>query len=126
LPLAVHRSNRFLPFENSLAQRRPELILPIVTKLRAVVGTSVILAFFTALTLASSPQLHEQLHGFSPQHECGATLIASGNYHHSAPPPVAPAEPLAPSAPGYSPQTSELIHAAVPYSILEHAPPALI
>jgi hypothetical protein len=97
-----------------------------VKKLRAVVGISIIAAFFTALTLTSAPQLHERLHGFSPQHECAVTLLASGNYHHAAPPPVSPAMPFTPSAPVFSPQSSELVNAAVPCSILEHAPPALI
>ena len=95
-------------------------------KLRASIGLGVIVAFFTALTLASSPQLHERLHQVNSQHECAATLVASGNYHHAAPPPVLPETPLTPSAPVFASRNSELVFAAVPSSILEHAPPAFI
>jgi hypothetical protein len=95
-------------------------------KLRASISLCIVVAFFGALTLASSPQLHERLHRVDSQHECAATLIAAGNYHHAAPPPVLAAQPLAPSAPAFTPQNSEVIRAVVPSSILEHAPPALI
>ena len=45
----------------------------------ARVGISVLFAFFVALTLASSPRLHERLHKVDSQHACAATMIASGN-----------------------------------------------
>jgi hypothetical protein len=95
-------------------------------KVRAALGIHIIVAFFAALTLASSPQLHERLHKVDSQHECAATLIAAGNYHHAAPPPVLAAHPWAPNARAFPPQNSEVVRAVVPSSILEHAPPALI
>jgi hypothetical protein len=95
-------------------------------KVRAAIGINVIVAFFAALTLASSPQLHERLHRVDSQHECAATLIASGNVHYAAPPPLLPAKLSAPEISFVLFRDSELIRIAVPSSILEHAPPALI
>jgi hypothetical protein len=95
-------------------------------KVRAAIGINVIVAFLAALTLASSPQIHERLHKVDSQHECAATLIASGNVHHAAPPPVFAAKLSAPEISFVLFRDSELIRIAVPSSILEHAPPALI
>ena len=95
-------------------------------KLRASISLGVVVAFLAALALASSPQLHERLHPVTSQHECAATLIASGNVHHAAPPPVLPARLVAPEISFILFRDSELIRIAVPSSILEHAPPALI
>jgi hypothetical protein len=95
-------------------------------KLRVGLGIGVIAAFLAALALASAPQLHEYLHKSQRQHECAATIVASGNYHHAAPSPILPAKPLAPSAHAFTPQNSELVFAAVSSSILEHAPPSAI
>ena len=95
-------------------------------KVRAAIGINLIVAIFAALTLASSPQLHERLHGTSTQHECGATLIASGNVHHAAPPPLLPARMAAPDISFILFRDSELIRIAVFSSILEHAPPSAI
>src|SRR5438874_10367426 len=36
-------------------------------------------AFLCALTVASSPRLHEKLHHIGRHHECAATLLASGS-----------------------------------------------
>ncbi len=52
-------------------------------KARAGIGISIVIAFFTALTIASSPRLHEKLHKVGTHHECAATMIASGNCEHS-------------------------------------------
>jgi hypothetical protein len=90
----------------------------------AQVGMSVLLAFFIALTFASWPQLHEKLHKPTPQHECAATLIASGHCEHSAPPQGAPKLENAPNSPAFLPQRFQSVIAAVPSSIQEHAPPA--
>jgi hypothetical protein len=95
-------------------------------KLRAGVGIGVIAAFLAALALASAPQLHEYLHKSQRQHECAATIVASGNYHHAAPSPILPAKPVAPSAHSFTQQNSELIFAVVSSSVLEHAPPSVI
>src|SRR6478736_9746800 len=90
----------------------------------ARVGISVLFAFFVALTLASSPSLHEKLHKPSSQHACAATIIASGNCEHSAPPQLAPKLENAPNSPAFLPQRFQPVIASVPSSVQEHAPPA--
>jgi len=90
----------------------------------ARVGISVLVAFFVALTLASSPQLHEKLHNVDSHHECAATMIAAGNCEHSAPPAVPPKNHNLPISPAFLPQRFQFVVAAVPSSIQEHAPPA--
>jgi len=93
-------------------------------KPRACIGLSVLIGFFAALTLASSPRLHEKLHKPGAHHECAATLIASGNCEHSAPPSVAPKSNNFPVSPAFLPQRFQFVVASVPSSIQEHAPPA--
>jgi hypothetical protein len=93
-------------------------------KARVRVGISVLFAFFVALTIASSPELHEKLHKTSSQHECAATILASGNCEHNAPPQGAPKLENAPNSPAFLPQRFQSVIAAVPSSIQEHAPPA--
>ena len=46
------------------------------------VALAVALAVFAASVLAVAPHLHQRIHG-APQHECAATLIASGKYDHA-------------------------------------------
>src|SRR5205823_68144 len=41
-------------------------------KARAGIGISIVIAFFTALTIASSPRLHERLHKVGSQREAAA------------------------------------------------------
>jgi hypothetical protein len=94
-------------------------------KLRASISLGVFVAFVAALTLASSPQLHEQLHQVNSQHQCAATLVASGSYHHAAPPVLA-ATALSPSTPAFTPENSELVLATASSSVLEHAPPSAV
>src|SRR6266576_1958145 len=89
----------------------------------ARVGISVLFAFFVALTLASSPQLHERLHKVDSQHACAATMIASGNCEHTAPPQLAPKLENAPNSPAFLPKRFQFVVASVPSSIQEHAPP---
>jgi len=89
----------------------------------ARVGVSVLFAFFVALTLGSSPQLHEKLHKAGPHHECAATMIASGNCEHSAPPQLVPKLENAPNSPAFLPKRFQFVVASVPSSIQEHAPP---
>jgi hypothetical protein len=93
-----------------------------------VTASALIGALLFALTLSASPQLHAQFHKDSsaPNHECGVTLIAAGNYDHSAAPVL-----LA------TPQPVEQFTALVPFSsvwvadlfleasIFEHAPPVV-
>jgi hypothetical protein len=90
----------------------------------ARVGISLLFAFFVALTLASSPQLHEKLHKPGAHHECAATLIASGNCEDSASPSVAPKGNNFPVLSALLPQRFQFVVASVPSSIQEHAPPA--
>jgi len=92
-------------------------------KPRAFIGIGIIAAFFAALTIASSPQLHEKLHKTSSQHECAATILASGNCEHSPPPQGAPKLENAPNLPAFLPQRFQPVIASVPSSIQEHAPP---
>jgi len=90
----------------------------------ARVGISVLVAFLVALTLASSPQLHEKLHKPSSQHECAATLIASGNCEHATSPQLVPKLENAPNSPAFLAKRFQFVVASVPSSIQEHAPPA--
>jgi len=89
----------------------------------ARVGISVLVAFFVALTLASSPRLHEKLHKPGAHHECAATLIASGNCEHTAPPQLVPKLENAPNSPAFLPKRFQFVIASVPSSVQEHAPP---
>jgi len=88
------------------------------------VGISVLFAFFVALTLASSPRLHEKVHKPSSQHECAATILASGNCEHSAPPQTTPKLENAANSPAFLPHRLQRVIASVPSSVQEHAPPA--
>ena len=96
---------------------------PAGMKLRACIGLSVLIGFFAALTLASSPQLHEKLHKVGTHHECAATMIASGNCEHNAPPAVTPKIQEPPVSPAFRGQHFRFVIAAVPSSVQEHAPP---
>jgi hypothetical protein len=93
-------------------------------KARAGIGIGVVIAFFTALTIASSPRLHEKLHKAGPNHECAATMIASGNCEHNAPPQLVPKLENAPNSPAFLPKRFQFVVASVPSSVQEHAPPA--
>jgi len=93
-------------------------------KPRACIGLSVLIGFLAALTLASSPQLHERLHNVDSQHACAATMTASGNCEHTAPPQLVPKLENAPNSPAFLPQRFQFVVAAVPSSVQEHAPPA--
>src|SRR5207244_13510190 len=89
----------------------------------ARVGISVLFAFFVALTLASSPRLHERLHKVDSQHACAATMIASGNCEHAAPPQLVPKRENAPNSPAFLPKRFLFVFASVSFSLPEHAPP---
>ena len=94
---------------------------------RALVATFVSAAFLWTLALSASPQLHQRVHKDANrvEHNCAATMIASGSYDHSAHPPVV-------SAPARALQFSKILAltpqwVAVPFlgaRIFEHAPPA--
>jgi hypothetical protein len=93
-------------------------------KPRACIGIGIVIAFFTALTIASSPQLHERLHKVDSQHGCAATMIASGNCEHSALPQLVPKLENAPNSPAFLAKRFQFVVASVPSSVQEHAPPA--
>jgi hypothetical protein len=81
-------------------------------KARAGIGIGVVIAFFTALTIASSPQLHEKLHKVDSQHACAATMIASGNCEHIAPPQLVPKLENAPNSPAFLPKRFQFVVAS--------------
>jgi len=93
---------------------------------RAFVAVCVSAAFVWALALSVSPQLHQRVHKDANrvEHNCAATMIASGNYDHAAHPPLVSV--FAPSVhfstiPALTPQWVESPFLGA--SIFEHAPP---
>jgi hypothetical protein len=107
----------------TLAQIGSQGKSPAGMKPRACIGLSVLIGFFAALTLGSSPQLHEKLHKVGTHHECAATMIASGNCEHTAPASIAPKIQDAPVSPAFLGQHFRFVIASVPSSVQEHAPP---
>lgn len=95
-------------------------------KLRALVASGLLAAFFFALALVVSPQLHARFHvdADSPTHECAVTLIGAGKCEQAdAPPAVAAPQPaiLFEKVSTFAP-----VWVATPFlraSIFEHAPP---
>jgi hypothetical protein len=94
---------------------------------RSLVAGFVSAAFFWALALSASPQLHQRVHPDANrvEHNCVATMIASGNYDHAAHPPLVSAAALVPQfskIPALTPcwVQSPFLGAC----IFEHAPPA--
>jgi hypothetical protein len=93
---------------------------------RAIIAAFVSVGFLWSLALSATPQLHQRVHKDSnrAEHNCVATMIASGSYDHAAHPPLV-------SAPIPAIQFSE-ISALTPCwvqspflgaCIFEHAPP---
>jgi len=109
----------------TLAQIGSQGKSPAGMKPRACIGLSVLIGFFAALTLASSPQLHEKLHKVGTHHECAATMIASGNCEHTAPPAVTPKIQEPQVSPDFLGQHFRFVIASVPASVQEHAPPVV-
>jgi hypothetical protein len=94
---------------------------------RAFIGLCVSAAFLWALALSASPQLHQRVHPDAgrAEHNCVATMIASGSYDHAFHPPLVSA-PL-PSIhfskiPALTPQWVKSLFLGA--HIFEHAPPA--
>jgi hypothetical protein len=96
---------------------------------RAFVAAFVSAGFLWALALGASPQLHQRVHPDANRvdHNCAATMIASGSYDHAA-------HAILVSAPVQALQFSK-ISALIPCwvqspflsaCIFEHAPPALV
>lgn len=93
---------------------------------RAAIAAGALAAFLFALVLSSAPQLHEQLHGAAGvgSHECAVTLLASGNYQHTAPPAISLAPPAPPKIFVQTLSSVSFVSAHLEFSLLEHAPPA--
>jgi hypothetical protein len=94
---------------------------------RAIVAAFVFAGFFWALALSASPQLHQRVpkEANRAEHNCAATMIASGNYDHSVQVPLVSAPVpavLFTKIPALSPcwVQSPFLGAC----IFEHAPPA--
>jgi hypothetical protein len=94
---------------------------------RAFIAICISTAFLWALALSASPQLHQRVHPDAGRadHNCVATMIASGSYNHAAHPPLvsAPAPAVQFSKiPALTPQWVESLFLGA--RIFEHAPPA--
>ena len=94
---------------------------------RVFVAAFVSVAFLWALALSVSPQLHQRVHPDAGrvEHNCAATMIASGSYNHSAHVPLVSAPVPAvqfSKIPALTPQWVESPFLGA--RIFEHAPPA--
>jgi len=94
---------------------------------RALITICVSAAFVWALALSASPQLHQRVHTDAnrAEHNCAATMIASGSYEHAAHPPLVSAPVPAvqfSKIPALTPQWVQSPFLGA--SIFEHAPPA--
>ena len=94
---------------------------------RALIAICVSAAFLWALALSASPQLHQRVHKDANrvEHNCAATMIASGSYSHAAHPPLlsGPVPVIHFSKiPALTPQWVESPFLGA--CIFEHAPPA--
>jgi len=94
---------------------------------RALIAICLSAGFLWGLALSASPQLHQRVHpdAGSADHNCAATLIASGSYNHAPHPPLvgAPVSTIQFSKiPALTPQWVESPFLGA--CILEHAPPA--
>src|SRR5438034_11661306 len=94
---------------------------------RVFVAACVFAAFLWTLALSVSPHLHQRVHADANrmEHNCAATMIASGSYNHAAHVPLVSAP--VPSAhfskiPALTPQWVESPFLSA--CIFEHAPPA--
>ncbi len=122
-------ANRHLPNVRSSGK------LPLVTlrllrcnglKLRAFIAAALFCAVAVAIGLSAAPQLHNWLHnaGDRPNHECAATLLSSGSVDHSACGSIATEPQRVPSIPAFPSRGFPRVIATLPFSLLEHAPPA--
>ena len=94
---------------------------------RAFVAICLSAAFLWALALSASPQLHQRVHKDAnrTEHNCAATMIASGSYNHAAHAPLVSAPVPAihfSKIPALTPQWVESPFLGA--RIFEHAPPA--
>jgi hypothetical protein len=92
----------------------------------ALIAACIFAGFLWALALGASPQLHQRVHPDADriEHNCAATMIASGSYDHAAHPSLVtapvPAIPFS-TIPALTPQWVESPFLGA--RIFEHAPP---
>jgi len=93
---------------------------------RAFISIFVSAAFLWTLALADAPRLHEQIHkALGTGHECAVTMVSSGNYDHSAHPPLVSAAVPAVQFSRIPMLTQRWVESPfLGARIFEHAPPA--
>jgi len=94
---------------------------------RAFVAICVGAAFVWALALSASPQLHQRVHKDAnrAEHNCAATMIASGSYDHAAHAPLVSAPVPVIHFSKISALTPQWVESPfLGARIFEHAPPA--
>jgi len=95
---------------------------------RAVVAGFIFAAFFWALALTASSQLHQRVHpdANTGDHTCAVTLLASGSYDHAGPPPLISGPQLQIGGSETRALSSTWIQLLILKAhIFAHAPPAL-
>lgn len=93
---------------------------------RAFIAALLFCGVAVAVGLSAAPQLHEALHmsGAQTNHECAATLMASGNVEHSGCEPISIEAAAAPELVAFRSPARVFIVRKLGTSLLEHAPPA--
>ncbi len=94
---------------------------------RALVAALVSVAFLWTLALSASTQLHQRVHKDAGRadHNCAATMIASGSYNHAAHPPLVSAAVVVVQFSKIPALTSCWVESPfLGACIFEHAPPA--
>jgi hypothetical protein len=97
------------------------------TMMRASIAIFTCAVFLCTLALSVSPQLHERLHPDANRidHSCAVTLVASGNFNHSACPQLVSVPDLVDQFSSIPALTSQWVESAFLLArIFEHAPPA--
>jgi len=97
------------------------------TIMRASIAIFACAVFLWTLALSVSPQLHERLHPDANRidHSCAVTLVASGNFNHSACPQLVSVPDLVDQFSSIPAPTPKWVESAFLLArIFEHAPPA--
>jgi hypothetical protein len=97
------------------------------TIMRASIAIFTCAVFLCTLALSVSPQLHERLHPDANRidHSCAVTLVASGNFNHSACPQLVSVPDLVDQFSSIPALSSQWVESAFLLArIFEHAPPA--